>query len=171
MRKASAVGLATLGVLVIVYGDASQDASEGAGESHGLGFGHRLIGGLLALGGAITYAIYELYYARFIALPSHFAMPIPGADYESIENGHAKPDPEEGDETVDLSTPPIPESSVPPSVLLAHANSITFAIGALTFCTGWMALPVLHLTGIETFELPPDLQTTLLIGLVILGGA
>ena len=35
IRKASAVGLATLGVLVIVYGDASQDASEGDTDQMG----------------------------------------------------------------------------------------------------------------------------------------
>lgn len=59
VRKSSAVGLATLGVLAIVYGDASR--REPPSEHHAnLGLGTRLIGSILALAGAVFYAVYEV---------------------------------------------------------------------------------------------------------------
>ena len=126
----------------------------------------------------------QVYYSRFIALPPHVSIPLEDTKYDavvfdratertSLENGHADPRPESprGEEEIELASPPVPEpAGVPPAVLLAHANSITFAMGALTFAVGWIAFPVLHFTGLETFELPPDGMTAAMISLIVLGG-
>lgn len=113
-------------------------------------------------------------------MPPHISIPLQDTKYDpvlfdraaertSVDNGHVEQSREEED--IELASPIVAEpAGVPPAVLLAHANSITFAMGALTFAVGWLAFPVLHFTGLETFELPPDWTTAMLISLIVLGG-
>ncbi|KEI37069.1 uncharacterized protein L969DRAFT_90121 [Mixia osmundae IAM 14324] len=58
----------------------------------------------------------------------------------------------------------------PPVVFLTHANFITSMIGVFTLLLLWVPIPILHFTGIEPFELPPNLGIVgSIIAMVICG--
>ena len=214
-RKAGAVALACLGVLVNVYGDARQPRA-GETPNDGVGIGGRLLGSLLALFGSVAYAVYEVWFKRFVALPEadlsaavhnsanrrasaaslmdRTARARYGIVSDGEEDGDAfstrKPalDDQDGGENSDVPDDdattvvlsPMVEISqlidgsdpnaVRPAALLAHANFITASIGVFTIALLWMAIPILHWTGIESFAAPPDASTTFLImGIVCCG--
>lgn len=69
VKKIVAVSLACCGVIVIAYGDSGSSSDDGGGSDE-VGLGMRLIGNLFALGGAIAFAFYEIWYQKYIALRS-----------------------------------------------------------------------------------------------------
>ncbi|KAA8902886.1 hypothetical protein TRICI_005810 [Trichomonascus ciferrii] len=58
-----------------------------------------------------------------------------------------------------LASPPV---SVPPKKQIAFANIVGSTIGACTLSMLWIALPILHLLGWETFQLPTPYQGLIL---------
>lgn len=64
-----------------------------------------------------------------------------------------------------MASPPI---SVPPKKQISFANIVGSTLGCCTFLTLWIALPILHFTGVEVFELP-TLYQALILFLSLLG--
>ncbi|GJJ13775.1 hypothetical protein Clacol_008032 [Clathrus columnatus] len=193
-----AVILATIGVIIDVYGGSS---SGGRGESldsspipNGGTMNHEaslpstapLAGDLLTLIASLAYALYQVLYKRYAALPSddiaefHIPQsrptlsrthssyqslcnnPLPPSPIESstylFSERHIKDDDNDGDD----------EYSDLPFGL--YPNFLTSCLGLSTAVLLGFGIPLLHWTSLERFQLPPDTHTALCIGGIALTG-
>jgi drug/metabolite transporter (DMT)-like permease len=156
-RRLIAVLLATFGVLAVVYGGSRSPAMH---ESHYSSSYSKtdtpippqatapLAGDMLILIGSIIYALYQVLYKKYVALPSD-PVPLSSGDYEPIASS---------DEAPLEDIVPVKEAASPLPFGL-HANLVTSTIGLLTFLIFWIPLPILHYFGLEPFAFPNDAIT------------
>ncbi|KAJ3544357.1 hypothetical protein NMY22_g2804 [Coprinellus aureogranulatus] len=173
-RKLIAVVLATLGTVAVVYGGASQ--SEGPSEPHHESTVNTylkptapLLGNLLTLVASFGYGLYQVLYKIYAALPTDPEV-TSDALYQSIspaeDNGSDESEPLARSSP---SSPSSEEALYPPPFGL-HPNLLTSLIGVTTFFLLGLIIPVLHMTGVEPFALPPNLKTAASIAGIALGG-
>ena len=151
IRKLSAVLIATLGVIVVVYGDSGQSNSPPADHRKTVRVAVKpkapLVGDLLTLCASFGYGLYQVMYKRHAALPSDqefelSSVYVPLPDSDGLPSSELS---EEGLKVDDLAYPP-------PFGL--HPNFIAFGIGLSTLFSLWVMLPILHYSGFERFRLP-----------------
>jgi drug/metabolite transporter (DMT)-like permease len=187
MLKLSAVLLACVGVLFVVYG--GQSASSGSALSspstptnqnatRTSGGSAPLIGDLLSLIASVGYAAYQVLYKRFVSLPSDpdesISAPIPPLSPLSSTRAGYEPLLTDDDALI-LSSQPSrthppaasDESTLPFGL---YPNLLTSAIGVATFIALWPLLMVLHWSGAEKFTLPADARIWAGIAGIALGG-
>lgn len=169
-RRLFAVLLATLGVIVVVYGGSTSSGDDtpsitGSGSVSMRSFkpSAPLVGNLLTLVASFGYGLYQVLYKIYAALPSD---PEVTSDilYERIL-----------DEQTDVGHYNVPneaaaDHSLFPPPFGLHPNLLTSAIGLATLILLWIPIPILNATGAETFRLPPNGITVLAIGGIALSG-
>ncbi|KAJ3499872.1 hypothetical protein NMY22_g19465 [Coprinellus aureogranulatus] len=163
-----------LGRVAVVYGGASQ--SEGPNESH---HGSTvdtymkptapLLGNLLTLVASFGYGLYQVLYKIYAALPTD-----PEVTSDALYQSVSPAEDNDSDESEPLarsspSSPSSEEALYPPPFGL-HPNLLTSLIGVTTFFLLGLIIPVLHMTGVEPFALPPNLKTAASIAGIALGG-
>ncbi len=164
-RRLLAVVLATLGVLVVVYGG-SMSTPEETGSEVLQDFKRPtapLIGDLLTLAASLIYALYQVMYKKYAALPS---------DPELVSERIYEPLPEADDLDIESSSDvdtKYPDSACPPPFGF-HPNFLTSAIGICTFLLLWIPIPVLDYFQIEIFAFPDSWRTVLAIGTIAMSG-
>ena len=179
MLKLSAVLIACIGVLFVVYGGQSA-ASDPAPSSYSTSTSPDttssgsapLVGDLLTLLASIGYAAYQVLYKRFVSLPEDpdesISAPIPphSPGYEPVLTY------EDASLLSSHSSRAHSSSAGDESTLSfgLYPNLLTSAIGVTTFLTLWPVLVCLHWTGVEEFILPADSRTWASIAGIALGG-
>ncbi|KAF7310896.1 hypothetical protein HMN09_00632800 [Mycena chlorophos] len=147
-RKLFAVSLATIGVLVVVYGGST---SADANETHKRAYlkpSAPLVGDMLTLVASVGYAGYQVLYKKHAALPNDPEV-IAERAYEYLPGN--EDDEEEIREPVH---PTIQDDVVYPPPFGLHPNLITSAIGLCTLAILWIFIPILHHLDIEPFVAP-----------------
>ncbi|KAJ3799928.1 hypothetical protein GGU11DRAFT_775397 [Lentinula aff. detonsa] len=140
-RKFVAVVLATIGVVLVIYGGSIVSENNVLHTR----LPSRSVGDLLALLASILYAVYQLFYDAFIEPP---LVPLQDLDAFSSE-----------------STPLIEEykDAIYPSPYGLESSFWTSMIGLCTMSLLWTVFPVLKGLGVEEFSLPTDPRTVLAI--------
>ena len=180
--KLSAVFLACVGVLFVVYGgqstspdsmSSSQLTSTNPDATKG-----SLIGYLLTLIASILYAAYQVLYKRFVPLPSDpdesISAPIPPQSPVSSTRAEYEPimtDDEAfllSSRSLNMHSSSASDGSTLPFGL--YPNLLTSGIGVVTFAALWPILVFLHWTGAEKFTLPADGRTWAGIAGIACGG-
>lgn len=160
-RRLTSVCIASLGTLVVIYGSTSPS---GVVEKRSPSNKPKnpLLGDLLTLVASVGYALYQVLYKKYAALPSdpevvteHLYEPL--APSENVEEPSSEM-------TQGL------EQSVHPLPFAFHANMVSSTIGLCTLVSLWILFPILHYYDIETFALPPDMKTAGAIALVATSG-
>ncbi|KII86460.1 hypothetical protein PLICRDRAFT_165023 [Plicaturopsis crispa FD-325 SS-3] len=161
-RRLIAVLLATFGVFIVVYGGSESSKSDSAPEHasvRSLKPTAPLLGDAMTLVASVLYALYQVMYKKYAALPS---------DPELIAEGLYEPitdDPE----TTEADALDLENVSYPPPFGL-HANLLSSAVGLCTLLVLWIPIPILHYTGIEVFVFPRNLHTVFSIAAIALSG-
>jgi hypothetical protein len=119
----------------------------------------------LTLIASLGYALYQVLYKKYAALPSDPEL-VAEAEYEHLPNSDDSPDIQYEAPNVTLD---IDDAVYPPPFGL-HPNLLTSAIGLCTLCVLWIFIPVLHHTGVEPFLLPSSLTITFTIVGIALSG-
>ncbi|KAG1783980.1 hypothetical protein EV702DRAFT_1056634 [Suillus placidus] len=152
-----AVSLASVGVLTIVYGD-STPSSTTAAVARGITVAQTpapLFGDIITLVASVIYALYQVLYKKYAALPSDLE---PAA--EPTEYTHIPASAEQASDEEIVSSPLIASNEVTHSLPFGlHPNFLTASIGVCTLFVLWIPLPVLHYYGIEEFALPSNMVT------------
>lgn len=158
-----AVLLATLGVIVVVYGGST--SSQLADLSSTEVFGSvapkatsPLIGNLLTLLASVIYGLYQVLYKKHVALPS---------DPELVSDLY-DPIPAVEEDPEEMVAPSKEAVYQPPSGL--YPNLLTSLIGLLTLLLLWVPIPLLHYFSVELFSLPTNALTYLTITGIVLSG-
>ena len=163
-RRLASVVLATAGAAAVVYGGSSS-TSEGAGvENAAVDSKAPLTGDLLTLVASVIYGVYQVLYKMYAALPSQ-----PDVAFEVAIDPAYEPILSQGDDIADEPVSDKPEMVYPPPFGL-YANTLTSSIGIATLLLLWIPIPVLHYLGLETFKLPSDMKTILVISGISLTG-
>lgn len=188
-KRLWAVLIAVFGVFVIVYGGASREPTSPDSSSS-----TELVGDALTLLASVLYAVYQVTYKRYVALPNRIESDeehtkISDAGYEPLPNGSSSTLSPQLRHALSIGSEPARRTSwndseneiqedeennlnsaaVYPAFGL-HPNFITSAIGVCTLLFVWPLVVVLHYAGIETFRLPSDIQTWASIGAVSICG-
>ncbi|KAJ3969463.1 hypothetical protein EV361DRAFT_920825 [Lentinula raphanica] len=150
-KKFAAVVLATVGVVLVVYGGNIDSGNDGL---HPTRHHTRLVGDLLALLASILYAVYQLFYDAFIEPPLN-PLPILG----TLPTSESIPLVQEYKDAI-----------YPPPYGL-ESSFWTSMIGLCTMSLLWIAFPVLQSLGVEKFSLPDDSVVVLAILGAALSGA
>lgn len=172
-RKLGAVLLATIGVLLVVYGGASASSPDETNVSTERVYSAPLLGDVLTLIASVGYGLYQVLYKRHAALPSDPEPLITDAPYErlSIDSDASFDSPSRS--THSLVTPAVDheviEAGTPPPFGL-HPNLLTSAIGLCTLVLLAPLVPILDWAGYEEFRAPPDAWTTLSIAGIAASG-
>jgi len=165
-RRLCAVLLATAGAMAVIFGGTTSSSSpeppqspETAVSATSLPISTKhtsaLFGDLLTLVAAIVYALYQVLYKIYAALPTD-----PDAELEGLDapvNSLYEPILEDGDGDLHVN-PPVHDMVYPPPFAL-YPNMLTSAIGICTFIILWIPIPIIHNTGIRAFYPPPDIKT------------
>ena len=161
-RRLSAVFLATLGVVAVVYGGSTDEGgkpSEEASVQQSTTFikpSAPLVGDLLTLVASVGYGLYQVLYKKYAALPSD-----PDFVSERVYDSIPTEEPDIGSR---------PETTTNPLPFGLYANLLTSVIGLLTFAVVWILIPVFHYLDIERFTLPSNLTTCLVIAGIAISG-
>ncbi|KAJ3758677.1 hypothetical protein EV360DRAFT_70136 [Lentinula raphanica] len=150
-KKFAAVVLATVGVVLVVYGGNIDSGNDGL---HPTRHHTRLVGDLLALLASILYAVYQLFYDAFIEPPLN-PLPILG----TLPTSESMPLVQEYKDAI-----------YPPPYGL-ESSFWTSMIGLCTMSLLWIVFPVLQSLGVENFSLPDDSVVVLAILGAALSGA
>lgn len=173
-RRLVPVLIATLGAFIVVYGGSTAEVDDGGSSANAPEHEpqHRpqapLLGDLLTLVASIVYGAYQVLYKLYAVVPDD---PEAGIDdlYSSLSVSS-----EDAFEDVEDTAH---------ETLLAHheathtlpfglySNMLTFTIGIGTFLFLWIPIPILDILDIESFELPRDGFTYLVIAGIALSGA
>ena len=160
--------LATLGVIIVVYGGSSQtgslDSVKTAVQAEiSIKPSAPLAGDLLTLAASIGYGLYQVLYKKYAALPSDPDL--------VVENYHPILD---DDAEISFGEANLAESVkedvVYPPPLGLHPNLLISFVGLLTFIILWIPLPLLHYSGIQRFKLPGNLTTSIAIAGIAASG-
>ncbi|KAF9478535.1 hypothetical protein BDN70DRAFT_879881 [Pholiota conissans] len=167
-RKLSAVILATLGTVTVVYGSSTSPKSDERGHkglsSTNLSFKPTapLLGNLLTLVASFGYGLYQVLYKIYAALPS---------DPEAAELLYEQIPEDENQELRRPEHDEAPEADIVyPPPFGFHPNLLTSMIGLSTLMVLWLPIPFLHWSGAEPFRLPSNLATCLAISGIALSG-
>ncbi|KAF9270197.1 hypothetical protein L218DRAFT_952379 [Marasmius fiardii PR-910] len=166
-RPLAAVLLATVGVLVVVYGGTTAPASDNASVSSArlpASTAH-LAGDLLTLVASVGYGAYQVFYKKYAALasdPHAEGLDHPG-EYQRLPIAD-----ESRRRTSSASNEEDVEQVLPFGL---HSNFLTSGIGICTLLLLWIPIPILHWTGAEPFSLPNSWSTTNAIAGIALSGA
>lgn len=159
-RRLGAVVLATVGAAAVVYGGSSKSDGEST-DAQAAGAKAALFGDMLTLVASVIYGVYQVLYKMYAALPTEpHHIPVE-QDYEPIVDSSEDPS--------DMPLSDKPEMVYPPPFGL-YANALTSAIGISTLLLLWIPIPILHYYGLETFRLPGDMKTVLVIVGISLSG-
>jgi len=176
-KRMFAVLLATAGVMAVIYGGAStqKDKDKHPEISRAVPTATApLLGDLLSLVASIGYALYEVLYKRYLALPSDpereepprsSYAPIPSTPFGDVGDD----DPLIGDLTPGDERPTSDTTVYPPPFGL-YPNLLTSSAGIITFLFLWIPLPVLHYVGAEKFHWPTNWYVTLVISGIAMTG-
>ncbi|KAF5385321.1 hypothetical protein D9615_001506 [Tricholomella constricta] len=167
-RRLLAVLLATLGVIVVVYGGSTSDddAQPSIKQSStdiaptSIKPSAPLIGDLLTLVASIGYGLYQVLYKKYAALST---------DPEVVSDRLYDQIPSENLSVAQCNTADH-ANAVHPLPFGLHANFLTTCMGLLTLVILWLPIPFLHYFDIEPFMLPPNSKTTLAIAGISLSG-
>ncbi|KAL4069638.1 hypothetical protein V8B97DRAFT_1968410 [Scleroderma yunnanense] len=155
LLRLTAVCLATFGVMTIVYGGttASPLGPESM-QTSAVQVSSPFVGDMLTLIASVGYALYQVIYKKYIALPTDpdLELPSESSHYRSLATAEDLVDEEN-------SSPALLKGSLvyPPPFGL-HPNLVTTSIGVFTFLVLWIPIPILHYYRLEEFHLPtrPD---------------
>ncbi|KAJ7492639.1 hypothetical protein FB451DRAFT_1389002 [Mycena latifolia] len=169
-RKFFAVSLATVGVLVVVYGGSTatsidKDRSPSIEKRASIKPSAPVVGDLLTLVASVGYALYQVLYKRYAALPSDPEL-VAEASYEHLPASDDSSETEYDAPTIVFDT----KDAVYPPPFGLHPNMLTSAIGLCTLGLLWVLIPVLHFMGVELFLLPPNLTVVFTIVGIALSG-
>lgn len=166
VRRLAAVLLATLGVTVVVYGGSRASPNIETISTRSLpsmrGPSAPLVGDVLTLIASVGYALYQVLYKKYAALPSDPEV-VAERIYEQLPNSDDSNN-EEEETVIDL------QDAVYPTPFGLYPNALTSAIGVCTFLALWIPIPILHYSGTEPFSLPPTLLTLFAIAGVAVSG-
>ncbi|KAH0838285.1 dihydrofolate reductase-like domain-containing protein [Lanmaoa asiatica] len=154
----SAVTIATLGVLTVVYGGTTDLSPRSLLVQANLSSAPApFVGDMLTLVASVLYGLYQVLYKRYIALSS-----IPES---AAESAHYCQLPDRANNTVDEETATLPRADdiIYPPPFGLHSNLITATIGLCTLLVFWIPIPLLHYYQIESFRLPPNASTVMAI--------
>lgn len=154
-RKLMAVLLATLGVLIVVYGGSSFSPLTSTAPKATA----PLIGDLLTLLASVIYGLYQVMYEKYVALSATCPKSTLDTQYQSLPIFDANP--AEEAVLVDDAIPP------PPGL---YPNLLTSLMGLFTCLILWMPIPLLHYFDLEPFALPPNAQTYITIAGIACAG-
>jgi len=162
-----AVVIATVGVLVLVYGGANPSAPEsedntergdGAAVNASSNPTSPVTGDLLTLVASVGYASYQVFYKKYAALPNDPELAdTRGSTYSHIPSG----------DDVESTAESLPVGDLPFGL---HPNLLTSTIGLFTMLLFWIPIPILHYLGAETFILPPNFYTAFVISGIAFSG-
>ena len=169
-RPLLAVLLATLGVIVVVYGGSSQtgslDSEKTAVQAEtSIKPSAPLTGDLLTLAASVGYGLYQVLYKKYAALPSDPER-VAEEDYHPIRDDDA----ERSSGDANLAESVKEDAGVYPPPFGLHPNLLISFVGLLTFTILWIPLPLLHYSGIQRFKLPGNLTTSLAIAGIAASG-
>ncbi|TFK41180.1 hypothetical protein BDQ12DRAFT_428998 [Crucibulum laeve] len=171
-RRLVAVCLATLGVIVVVYGGNAAENSESMPEGSSMSSSARfikpsapLVGNVLTLIASFGYGLYQVLYKIYAALPSDPEI-ISDRQYEQIIDGES----EHLQSNLTSANAISAEDTVYPPPFGLHPNLLTSAIGFCTFAMLWIPIPILHYTGVEIFRYPANLTTVFAISGIAFSG-
>ncbi|KZT30557.1 hypothetical protein NEOLEDRAFT_1053416 [Neolentinus lepideus HHB14362 ss-1] len=169
--KLIAVTAATVGAAVVVYGgststsDTSDPVLEDAARiSAFIKPTAPLLGDVLTLVASIAYALYQVMYKKYVALPLD-------PESDPVEECDRLPASENDDAAAaeDMLLPSS-ETSVSPLPFGLYASFFTSAIGLCTLALLWIPIPILHYLGLEHFRLPRDILTVGVIACIAMSG-
>jgi drug/metabolite transporter (DMT)-like permease len=145
-----AVCLATVGVLIIVYGSSTTAAA----VTRGVTIAQTptpLFGDIITLAASVIYGLYQVLYKKYAALSS---------DLEPTQYTHVPASAGQANDEEIVSSPLTACNEVIHSLPFGlHPNFLTASIGVCTLFVFWIPLPVLHYYGIEVFALPSNMKT------------
>ena len=164
--------LATLGVIVVVYGGSSQtgslDSEKTAVQAEiSIKPSAPLAGDLLTLAASVGYGLYQVLYKKYAALPSDPER-VAEEDYHPIRDDDD--DAERSSGEANLAECVKEDAGVYPPPFGLHPNLLISFVGLLTFTILWIPLPLLHYSGIQRFKLPGNLTTSLAIAGIAASG-
>jgi len=159
-----AVCLATLGVMTIVYGGtAASPPSTEPVQTSAVHIASPFVGDMLVLIASVGYALYQVIYKKYVALPTDSELSLEPSHYRSIITA---------DDVVDEEFPaPLLKGGIvyPPPFGL-HPNLITTAIGICTLLVLWIPIPILHYYRLEVFRLPTSADVSIAIAGIAASG-
>ncbi|KAJ7487580.1 hypothetical protein B0H11DRAFT_2013972 [Mycena galericulata] len=165
-RKFFAVSLATVGVLIVVYGGSTATNIDASIEKRvAIRPSAPLVGDLLTLVASLGYALYQVLYKKYAALPSDPEL-ITETAYEHLPTNDDSQEIQCDTQSITLDT----EDAVYPPPFGLHPNLLTAAIGLCTLGVLWIFIPVLHYMDIEPFVFPGTLPITFTIVGIALSG-
>jgi len=155
--------------MVVVYGGTSQ---AGSSESQRIANQAKistkpsapLVGDLLTLGASVGYGLYQVLYKKYAALPSDPEL-VSEENYHPIRDDYT----EISSREASLAESVKADIVYPPPFGL-HPNLLVSFVGLLTVTILWIPLPLLHYSGIERFELPGNLMTSVAIAGIAASG-
>lgn len=150
--KLLAVLLACAGVFATVYGSADDNTAGTAGTTGS----NPLLGNLLALISAVSYALYQVAYKRW-AVPPSAATP---SSYEAVATADT-------DEAAPLSSPREPDESLPFGLF---PNFVTSTAGLATLGVLWIPMALSRWFGEGGFEMPGDWWTMSCVCMIAASG-
>ena len=171
-KRMFAVLLATAGVMAVIYGGAS--IPEGSNKQPEISrraptATSPLLGDLLTLVASVGYGLYQVFYKRYLALPSDpereelsrsSYIPIPRTSFDDVNDDGSL-----AEDITSRDSQPTFDTAIYPPPFGLHPNLLTSLTGILTLLLFWIPLPILHYIGAEPFHLP----TNWYVALVILG--
>ncbi|EJD04120.1 uncharacterized protein FOMMEDRAFT_106598 [Fomitiporia mediterranea MF3/22] len=155
-RRLAAVVIASIGVMVVIYG-----GNHPTGSSDSEDIKAPFFGNMLALAASVTYALYQVLYNMYAVPPSEAEDEDRGAwrrlsvSSDSVDEALVNDDDIEGLNLADDVVYPLPFG--------LYTNALTSGIGIMTLIALWIPMPILHLTSIEPFVWPSDTKTLLAI--------
>lgn len=122
------------------------------------------IGDMLTLVASLLYGLYQVVYKKYIALPSAAEL--------TNESGRYRQLPDCADDTIDGEIAAVlrADDIVYPPPFGLHSNLITATIGLCSLVVFWIPIPLLHYYQIETFRLPPNASTVMVIAGIAASG-
>ncbi|KIO08304.1 hypothetical protein M404DRAFT_134204 [Pisolithus tinctorius Marx 270] len=143
-----AVCLATLGVITIVYGGtAASSPGPASAVTSAVHQPAPFVGDMLTLVASLLYALYQVIYKKYIALPTDSDLTSEPANCQGLYSA--------GDVDNEIqSCPLLKDEIVYPPPFGLHANLITASMGMCTLLVLWIPIPILHYYGLEEFRLP-----------------
>lgn len=111
---------------------------------------------MLTLVASVLYGFYQVFYKRYIALPSESDLTPESARYRQLPDRPSAAATEADEETAII--PRVDDIVYPPPLGL-YSNLVTSAIGLCTLLVFWIPIPLLHYYQIESFRLPPNTST------------
>lgn len=164
-RRLVAVVLATLGVVVVVYGGSQAPPLELASSKHVSTSANAVfIGDLLTTIASIGYGFNQVIYKKYVAWHDH--VEASNDAYERVPSSDEPPKPPPPTAQPESQPLPsyMPQSAQAPCLPYGlHGNFVASCLGLTTLLIFWIPIPILHYAGIEKFAWPENFQTILFL--------